>query len=398
MPIKFIYLVLSSSLILAAAGCSSVSAGTASTGSGATTNQTVRITSEPISQTVALGAAATFTVKATGSGQLGYQWTRNGTEIDGATAASYTTASLTVDDNGASYAVTVKDMNGSATSETATLTAAPRAPAAGDLRLLLFQQATATGLGATSESSSLATNSAVLYPGAVGSPLALGSSAVCTPGVEYGCGWKFFVESLPSSQNGLTMLYQGRDYSRFESDLSLIDASNVVVLSLDMEPDNCAYAMAWISTLSTGGFDLRREVVAPDAVADVAAQDGAESRVITAVSFDKDGQANLLSYGWTGDTYTVFETQTVLTTLDGIVAEAKSLAASGYIISAFGGNDSTGYLLVGTRVQGDTIPRVLTIATADLTASTSSVSQTVYSTPVIRFSASDGSLTLIREY
>ena len=33
------------------------------------------------------------------------------------------------------------------------------------------------------------------------------------------------------------------------------------------------------------------------------------------------------------------------------------MAGEGYIISAFGGNDIDGYLLVGMRVQGDTLPR-----------------------------------------
>jgi|HubBroStandDraft_1064217.scaffolds.fasta_scaffold138407_2 hypothetical protein len=36
---------------------------------------------------------------------------------------------------------------------------------------------------------------------------------------------------------------------------------------------------------------------------------------------------------------------------------AMALAASGYIITAFGGTGDNGFLLVGTRVQGDTTPR-----------------------------------------
>lgn len=393
---KPIYLFLSALLAIALTGCSGTPAAYVS--SGGASSQSIAISIQPVSQTVPLGNTATFSVRATGSGQLSYQWTRNGNDIAGATSASYTTAALTSEDNGSVYRVVITDLHGSLTSGSATLTAGPRSPQAGDLRLLLFQQATATGLGSNSQSSNLATNSAALYPGAVGSPLQLGSSTDCQPGIEFGCGWAFFVESLPATQNGLTMLYQGRDYRNFSSDLNCIDAANVVVHSLDLEPANNAYAMSWVSTLSAGGFDLRTESVAPSAVSSAAAQDGTESRVITAVSFDADGQAVLLSYGWTGDTHTVFETQTVLTTLDGIVDSAKKLAQEGYIVSAFGGNDTNGYLLVGTRVEGDTIPRVLTIATPTGTVSTSSATQSNYSTPVIRFAASDGTQTLISEY
>lgn len=396
MPPKSIYFVLAAAVAVALSGCSSTTRNAVS--SNPATSSTVRIVTQPLSQTVPLGASATFTVKATGDGPLSYQWTRNGAEVDGAVGASYTIASLTSTDNGASYAVRIKDQNGKATSTSALLTAGTRSPAAGDLRLLLFQQATASGLGDSSESSSLSPNTAALYPGAVGSPLELGSAAVCKAGVEYGCGWNFFVESLPTSQNGLTMLYQGRDYQHFESDLDTISAPNVVIHSLDLEPDNRAYAVSWVSTLADGGFDLRREVVASAEVDAAVAQDGNESRVVTAVSFDCNGQANVLSYGWTGDTRTVFETRTRLTTIDSVVKEAQNLAAAGYIISAFGGNDANGYLLVGTRVQGDTIPRTLSVTTAVSSYSTSSAKQTAYSTPVIRFAGGDGAQTLISEY
>lgn len=401
MQFRNIYLILGTAVVLLCAGCSNggYPYGTGST-STSSASQTISFAAQPTNQAAPLGASATFTVKATGVGQLSYQWTRNGADIDGATGSSYTTPAITMDDNGASYAVVVHDLNGSASSDQATLTAGPRAPKAGDLRLLLFQQATVAGLGDTAEASSLPTNGAQLYPGAVGSPLELGSAAVCQPGVEYGCGWDFFVESLPASQNGMTMLYQGRGYQQFDSDLNAINAANVVIHSLDFEPANNAYGMAWVSTFGSGGFDLRREVVAPAEIAATAAQDGTESRVITAVSFDAEGQANLFSYGWTGDKNTVFETSVVLTTLDGIIDQAKALAAAGFTISAFGGNDASGYLLVGTRVAGDTLPRTLVITSACATTASvaTSGSQAAYSTPIIRFAAADSSQVLISEY
>ncbi|HKM89556.1 MAG TPA: immunoglobulin domain-containing protein [Candidatus Acidoferrales bacterium] len=79
------------------------------------------ITSQPQSQIVNLGQSATFSVTATGSAPLTYQWQENGMNIPGATAASYTTPSTTMMDNGAVFRVTVSNSLGSQTSNPAAL-------------------------------------------------------------------------------------------------------------------------------------------------------------------------------------------------------------------------------------------------------------------------------------
>jgi subtilase family serine protease len=80
------------------------------------------ITTQPVNQTVTVGATATFSVTASGTAPLTYQWYKNSTAISGATGASYTTAATTSADNGATFYVTVTNASGSATSSTATLT------------------------------------------------------------------------------------------------------------------------------------------------------------------------------------------------------------------------------------------------------------------------------------
>ncbi len=80
------------------------------------------ITTQPVSVTAAQGKSATFTVVATGSAPLGYQWYRGTTAITGATAASYTTGATTAADNGATFYVKVSNAKGSVNSSTATLT------------------------------------------------------------------------------------------------------------------------------------------------------------------------------------------------------------------------------------------------------------------------------------
>src|SRR6516165_900109 len=100
------------------------------TGTGVTQPAVPTITSQPVNQTVTAGQTATFTVAATGTAPLSYQWQKNGANISGATSSSYSTAATTTSDNGSTYDVVVSNSAGTVTSNVATLTvnAAP-APA-----------------------------------------------------------------------------------------------------------------------------------------------------------------------------------------------------------------------------------------------------------------------------
>ncbi len=79
------------------------------------------ITSQPASQTVTAGQTATFSVTATGTATLSYQWRKNGTNITGATSSSYTTPATTTADSGSTFSVVVTNSAGSATSNNAVL-------------------------------------------------------------------------------------------------------------------------------------------------------------------------------------------------------------------------------------------------------------------------------------
>ncbi|MBS0579756.1 MAG: immunoglobulin domain-containing protein [Proteobacteria bacterium] len=87
------------------------------------------ITSQPADQTVTAGQPASFSVSATGTAPLSYQWRRNGTAIAGATGATYTIAAAQTSDSGATFSVAVSNSAGSVTSRTATLTVTGGAPA-----------------------------------------------------------------------------------------------------------------------------------------------------------------------------------------------------------------------------------------------------------------------------
>ena len=102
---------------------------TVTDGKGGTTQATVNVTvtaapviiAQPVDVTVLAGQSATFSVTATGTAPLTYQWRKNGVNIPGATANPYT-MTATTNDNGAQYGVVVANADGSVTSGVATLT------------------------------------------------------------------------------------------------------------------------------------------------------------------------------------------------------------------------------------------------------------------------------------
>jgi len=79
------------------------------------------VMTQPASQTAVLGTAASFSVVASGSPTLGYQWKFNGTNISGATATSLTVTNVQYA-NAGNYSVVVTNAFGSATSSSAKLT------------------------------------------------------------------------------------------------------------------------------------------------------------------------------------------------------------------------------------------------------------------------------------
>lgn len=83
------------------------------------------ISSNPSNLTVTAGSSATFSVTATGSGALSYQWYKGTSAISGATSSSYTIASTTTSDAGSYYCTVTNTVSGSSastSSSSATLT------------------------------------------------------------------------------------------------------------------------------------------------------------------------------------------------------------------------------------------------------------------------------------
>jgi len=81
------------------------------------------IIARPVSRNVPAGGTATFSVEATGNGELAYQWKRDGLAIPGATSPTLDLAAVSPADSG-DYTVEVTDAGGTTTSRFARLVVA----------------------------------------------------------------------------------------------------------------------------------------------------------------------------------------------------------------------------------------------------------------------------------
>jgi len=92
---------------------------TTSTGAYLTVNLASNISSQPVALTRAVGSIGSFSVTATGTGTLSYQWQKNGVNvvssaghISGATTATLTDSSVAVGDTGTYKVVVTNTLNG----------------------------------------------------------------------------------------------------------------------------------------------------------------------------------------------------------------------------------------------------------------------------------------------
>jgi hypothetical protein len=356
-----------------------VTSGCGSSNMTSVPSQAPQILTQPANQNTRIGQTAVFTVVAHGTAPLSYQWSKNGTAITGATRSSYTTPVAVPGDEGAVFSVAVTNSIASVSSTGASLRVGARAPQVGDLR---FQQvaapSTIPGLRAGGTHSDVFAGLGQFFEDHIGTPLTMGAGT-CNAGVgnPVSCIWFFSSFGLPSGVSGLTTNYQGFNSSVFplDSQLRSLDDGHSVITSLDLELSNIAYAASWIKSANVGGFQYFQQTVAPDQFQAVASQLGEQSRVITAASFDESGDVYFVNYGWLTDQTTRYEVKVSTASLDNIGVEATNLANAGYIITALGGNPTAGFILVGTRVQGDTLSRPVLVIPTNTAADLDKVDQ-----------------------
>jgi Concanavalin A-like lectin/glucanases superfamily/Immunoglobulin domain len=135
------------------------------------------ITTQPVDQTVTVGANVTFSVEAGGTEPLGYQWSFNGTNIDGATDSMLMLTDVQFTDAG-TYAVVVSNSVSTATSSNAVLTVNP-APACVQppSGLVSWWRAEGNALDEVSGNNGTLTSGAGFGAGKVGQGFALAGSS-----------------------------------------------------------------------------------------------------------------------------------------------------------------------------------------------------------------------------
>ncbi len=109
------------------------------------------ISTHPQSQTVTTGSGVTFSVVASGTAPLTYQWRKNTVDIPGATSASYNISSAQSTD-AATYSVLVSNIAGSALSSGGVLTVSVPPPPRPTLTAPAWSLANGFGLGSSSQS------------------------------------------------------------------------------------------------------------------------------------------------------------------------------------------------------------------------------------------------------
>jgi hypothetical protein len=134
------------------------------------------ITLQPQSQSIRLGSNVTFTVLATGTPAVTYQWCFNGTNLAGATGASYSITNVLLAHEGI-YSVLVSNLADSVASDDATLTVVLPPPPTIDSLVcqpngqIQFQISGEAGTYAVEQSSNLVTWSQVLVTNIAGGPI-----------------------------------------------------------------------------------------------------------------------------------------------------------------------------------------------------------------------------------
>ena len=268
------------------------------------------ITTQPISQTLTAGQTATFSVLATGTAPLTYQWRKSGTNISGANANSYTTPATTTADSGSTFSVVVSNSAGSATSNSASLTvnSAPVSGGGGKLvlstnRLVFYAEGSAApapkSIKVTSSSGSAMAFNADVYGG---SWVSINPSAATTPGQitvsAYPTGLTAGTYScvIKVAANGTTKrVYVVLVVARGGDDGGESDDAAALPFSLDPGAKSTADAM-WLDGYGvpvqskkdpTGqGLVIRRNPSAPKTAIAGAALKGAAGSQLSQLSFD----------------------------------------------------------------------------------------------------------------
>ncbi|MFZ0742792.1 MAG: hypothetical protein WAM85_00205 [Terracidiphilus sp.] len=334
-------------------------------GSGGTppptnSNSAPFIATQPADASAEVGQTATFTVIAQGSTPLQYQWSRNGNPIPSAISSSYTTPNLDSADLGDTFSVVVSNGFGQVSSRSASLSLGPRSPLPGDLR---FQQdaaaTTAPGYGGIN-------NGTLVYPSSTsqvngwGTPLSMGPGCIgATSQGPSACSWIWFTFGR-ANLTGIGISYTNQPASDLDWFISQLTDSEVINgVAIDQNFDSAGFSV--VGRNDASGFACQKQTVSLANLASALSTAGAAGAVPTAISPDS-GNVTFYACTWEADSFK-YDVQLQLATSSTVASAADDLAQAGYIITASGGSGDD-LFFVGTRVQGDAVPRPVLVIQA----------------------------------
>ena len=238
--------------------------------------------------------------------------------------------------------------------------------ASGDLR---FQSV--SSLGATTpyeHTFQLGDEGFTSWPNYYGTPLEIGSG-ICgsSAGDPTDCAWGYNLNTVSSPSFSNVQTYSSDILSNLVSDPDL-HSTDRVIDSLDIENTNGVFATAATSSPTASGFISHLNHVALGDLSTEVTEAGAKGQVVTAMSQDSSSTMYLLSYGWDQDSASVYDEMVISATPESLGATVQQLASQGYILTAFGGNQATGFYIVGTRLSGTSAPRSVVVSTVALSA------------------------------
>lgn len=250
------------------------------------------IVAQPVDQTVSEGQTATFSVTATGSGTLTYQWQRDGIPIPGATGSSYAILSVALADDGALFRCVVANAEGATNSNEALLTVLPPNLRVTDGQVVLYDFK--EGGGVTVEDVSLVEPALdlTIQDGAAVSWLPAGRLAVNSPTV---------ISSLGAATKVIDAVKASGEIS-IETWITPANTiqdgpARVVTLSQDSANRNFTLGQGQWSSLPSTVYDMRLRTTATslNGTPSIKTPAGSVATALTHVVYTRDaaGQANL---------------------------------------------------------------------------------------------------------